>query len=49
MKHNWTKIAYWLVAGTLAYNIVEAVIALWSGFRADSNALVGFGFGSVIE
>ncbi|MFO7850083.1 MAG: cation transporter, partial [Spirochaetia bacterium] len=25
------------------------VVALWSGFKADSSALVGFGFDSVIE
>jgi SNF2 family DNA or RNA helicase len=26
-SRNWTKIAYWLVIGTLAYNLVEAVVA----------------------
>jgi divalent metal cation (Fe/Co/Zn/Cd) transporter len=39
----------WLVGLTLAYNVVEAGIALWSGVRADSIALVGFGLDSVIE
>ena len=46
---DWAKIAYGLVLGTLFYNVVEAVVALWSGFAADSNALVGFGFDSIIE
>jgi divalent metal cation (Fe/Co/Zn/Cd) transporter len=39
----------WLVAGTLAYNVVEAVIALWAGSEAGSIALLGFGLDSVIE
>ncbi len=38
-----------LVAGTLAYNVVEAGIALWAGSEADSVALYGFGLDSVIE
>jgi divalent metal cation (Fe/Co/Zn/Cd) transporter len=33
----------------MAYNAVEAVVALWAGARADSIALVGFGFDSIIE
>ena len=39
----------WLVAGTLAYNVVEAVVALWAGSEAGSIALLGFGLDSVIE
>ncbi len=46
---DWSKIALWLVTGTMAYNIIEAGVALWTGFVANSNALVGFGFDSVIE
>jgi divalent metal cation (Fe/Co/Zn/Cd) transporter len=42
-------IALWLVIATLAYNLVEAGAALWSGFEAGSIALVGFGLDSVIE
>jgi len=38
-----------LVAATLAYNVVEAIIALASGVAADSIALVGFGLDSGIE
>ncbi len=46
---NWKKAALWLVAATLAYNVVEAVVALWAGEVADSIALMGFGLDSVIE
>lgn len=46
---RWTTVALWLVGATMAYNILEAVIALWSGAVADSVALLGFGFDSAIE
>ena len=48
-RQRWVRVGLWLVAGTMAYNAVEAVVALWAGIRADSVALVGFGFDSVIE
>ncbi|GAA1749611.1 cation transporter [Streptomonospora arabica] len=38
-----------LVAATIAYNVVEAVIALTAGTLASSTALIGFGLDSVIE
>ncbi|MFB7041634.1 MULTISPECIES: cation transporter [unclassified Streptomyces] len=38
-----------LVAATIAYNVVEAVIALTAGTIASSTALVGFGLDSVVE
>ncbi len=38
-----------LVAATIGYNIVEAVVALSEGARASSSALVAFGLDSVIE
>lgn len=43
------RTALWLVGGTMAYNLLEAVIAVWAGHRAGSIALVGFGLDSVIE
>ncbi|MFW5875267.1 MAG: cation diffusion facilitator family transporter [Myxococcota bacterium] len=43
------RLALGLVIGTLAYNVIEAGIALWSGASAGSSALVGFGLDSVIE
>jgi divalent metal cation (Fe/Co/Zn/Cd) transporter len=33
----------------MAYNAIEAIVALWAGAEADSIALVGFGFDSIIE
>ncbi|MGW0658890.1 cation transporter [Streptodolium elevatio] len=38
-----------LVAATIAYNVVEAVVALVAGTAASSTALIGFGLDSVIE
>ncbi|MEZ0354713.1 cation transporter [Mycobacterium sp. SA01] len=38
-----------LVAATIAYNLVEAAIALTEGARVSSAALIGFGLDSLIE
>lgn len=38
-----------LVAATISYNVIEAVVALSEGARVSSTALVGFGLDSVIE
>jgi divalent metal cation (Fe/Co/Zn/Cd) transporter len=38
-----------LVAATITYNLIEAVVALTAGTVASSSALVGFGLDSVIE
>ena len=38
-----------LVAATITYNVVEAVVALIAGTAASSGALIGFGLDSVIE
>ena len=38
-----------LMAATIAYNVVEAVVAITAGTIASSSALVGFGLDSVIE
>ena len=38
-----------LVAATIAYNVVEAVIALVAGSVASSSALVAFGLDSIVE
>lgn len=43
------RLAIALVAVTLAYNVIEAVIAVWAGAEAGSIALFGFGLDSVIE
>ncbi|MDG9682726.1 cation transporter [Streptomyces sp. DH18] len=38
-----------LVAVTIGYNVIEAVVALTAGTMASSSALIGFGLDSVIE
>ncbi|OJX78848.1 cation transporter [Leifsonia sp. 71-9] len=39
----------WIVAATIGYNLIEAVIAIVAGSAASSAALVGFGLDSTIE
>jgi len=46
---DWLARAEWLVAGTAAYNLLEAAVAIGAGAAARSVALVGFGLDSVIE
>ncbi|MFI9536397.1 cation transporter [Nocardia fusca] len=38
-----------LVAATITYNVIEAIIALTEGARVSSTVLIGFGLDSVIE
>lgn len=38
-----------LVAATITYNVLEAVIAMAEGTRVSSSALIGFGLDSVVE
>ena len=38
-----------LVAATITYNVVEAVVAITAGIGASSAALIGFGLDSTIE
>jgi divalent metal cation (Fe/Co/Zn/Cd) transporter len=38
-----------LVSVTITYNVIEGVVALTAGHRADSTALIGFGLDSIIE
>lgn len=39
----------WIVAITICYNLIEAVIALAAGSIASSAALIGFGLDSIVE
>ncbi|WP_104083880.1 cation transporter [Cryobacterium sp. Y11] len=39
----------WIVAITIIYNLIEAVIALAAGSVASSAALIGFGLDSIVE
>jgi divalent metal cation (Fe/Co/Zn/Cd) transporter len=38
-----------LVAATISYNVIEAIVALAAGAAASSSALIGFGLDSVVE
>ncbi|WP_436502047.1 cation transporter [Actinokineospora sp. HUAS TT18] len=38
-----------LVAATITYNVIEAVVAISAGTIASSTALIGFGLDSVVE
>ncbi|OAH09842.1 cation transporter [Streptomyces jeddahensis] len=38
-----------LVAATIAYNVIEAIVAITAGTLASSTALIGFGLDSVVE
>jgi divalent metal cation (Fe/Co/Zn/Cd) transporter len=38
-----------LVAATITYNVIEAIVAIIAGSLASSTALIGFGLDSVIE
>jgi divalent metal cation (Fe/Co/Zn/Cd) transporter len=44
-----TRRVRYLVAATITYNVVEAVVAISAGTVAGSTALIGFGLDSVIE
>lgn len=39
----------WIVAATIGYNVVEAIVALSAGAVASSTALIGFGLDSIVE
>src|SRR6476620_7722369 len=38
-----------LVAATISYNVIEAIVAITAGTIAGSTALIGFGLDSVVE
>lgn len=44
-----TRVIRLLVAGTIAYNVIEAVVAITAGTIASSTALIGFGLDSIVE
>ncbi|MDO4908284.1 MAG: cation transporter [Corynebacterium sp.] len=44
-----TKTIRFIVAFTITWNIVEAIVSIWAGRHASSAALIGFGLDSVIE
>ncbi len=48
-QHLLQRRIRWIVSATIAYNIVEAVVAITAGTVASSAALVAFGLDSVVE
>jgi divalent metal cation (Fe/Co/Zn/Cd) transporter len=44
-----TRQIRWLVAATITYNVIEAIVAITAGTRASSTALIGFGLDSIVE
>lgn len=48
-KHVLQRRIRWIVAVTIGYNLIEAVIAITAGTIASSAALIAFGLDSTIE
>lgn len=48
-RAQWVRVGWWCAVASLAWNVVEGVVAVWAGEVADSVALVGFGINSFIE
>ena len=48
-SRDWARIGLYLVAATMVYNVIEAVVGVLAGLAAESIALLGFGLDSVIE
>lgn len=46
---DWNRTAIRLVAAAAVYNAIEGIVALWSGHKANSISLIGFGLDSFIE
>jgi divalent metal cation (Fe/Co/Zn/Cd) transporter len=48
-RARWRRIALALAWATIAWNSLEAIVAIASGAEAGSIALVGFGLNSIVE
>lgn len=48
-KQTLRKRIRWIVAATITYNVIEAIIAIAAGTVASSAALLGFGLDSIVE
>jgi divalent metal cation (Fe/Co/Zn/Cd) transporter len=48
-KHTLQRRIRWIVTATIAYNLIEAVVAITAGTIASSTALIAFGLDSTIE
>ena len=48
-RTDFVRQAFWLEWLTIAWMMIEAAVALWSGYMAHSITLLAFGIDSVIE
>lgn len=48
-RSRWRRAALMLAWATIAWNSIEAIVAIASGAQAGSIALVGFGLNSIVE
>lgn len=48
-EKKWYDLAFMLGVFTIAYNLIEGIIATWFGFEDETLALFGFGVDSFIE
>ncbi|GHD46213.1 hypothetical protein D9V29_08565 [Mycetocola manganoxydans] len=48
-RHVLNRRVRWIVAFTITYNVIEAILAITAGALASSAALIGFGLDSIIE
>jgi divalent metal cation (Fe/Co/Zn/Cd) transporter len=48
-RHVLQRRIRWIVAATIGYNLIEAVVAITAGALASSGALIAFGLDSTIE
>ena len=48
-KHLLQRRIRWIVAATISYNVIEAIVAITAGTVASSAALIAFGLDSTIE
>ncbi|KAA9150984.1 cobalt transporter [Microbacterium lushaniae] len=48
-RHTLQRRIRWIVAVTIGYNLIEAVVAISAGAAASSGALIAFGLDSTIE
>ena len=48
-EKKWYDLAFILGVFTIAYNLIEGIIATWFGFEDETLALFGFGVDSFID